>query len=307
MAISLGASASHSLEATFDELVDNPGAMSIAMWVRVNAAPDASNYLVHKYDGGSQTGWLLMTKADRTLQWFTEIAAASETSDAGAALAAATWQHVVVSWDGSDVEFYIDAVDSAGASGHTKAAGTSSGFGITLGNSGGAGAPVSMAHVMVWDTALTANEAVSLFAGGLVQTDNLKFWYSGDVLDGYNQMTGVAASVTGSPTIVEGAPHSGSPRPGAPREQLFLDAPPLNRQYVFLEPGPFVGTLNGITRPHVTIGEQPRDPRMEECVTSTGTTSETVTIPAPGSITTTWTKGYTSITTCWNKGRNSYA
>lgn len=247
MPADFGSGDAHANSIVTANVLDAPSAMSLAMWIYVTTDPAGTSSITSKRSAAQGGGWQLRLASDRKPGFVTTDGGSNESSPSNLALTAATWEHLVVSWDGSDVYFFVDGSKSGGLTGHTHACGTSANS-VDIGNAinADAGAAVSIAHLMGWDVALSDDEVASLYAGGLVQTDNLVHWYSGDGDPGKEQMSGGVATKNNT-VVFTGilAAHSGSPRPGEPGRQVLLDMSPWMRpQYCSLEPGPQLNRQN---------------------------------------------------------------
>lgn len=287
MAYDFGAD-QHNNRVNIGDILDAPTACTLSCWIFIDEAPSAaSSHIMVRRDGGTSDGWALRIATNLKPDWVTIVATSAEVSASSAAITVDKWTHLLLTWDGSDVVFYIDGTSNTTA--HTKACGaTTRNADLGAWNGNGRGVDCHMSDIMFWTTALSAVDAASAYAGGIPAWDSLVGWWPGHGSPGYNLIDGTAAVEENTIAYLDSVVR-GNPSPGRPQPQLMnLGQPHIHRQDVNLVP------------------DIP-SPDLEETVVTSGTSSETVVIPEPNGITTIWTKGYSSITTVWTKGPNSYA
>jgi len=208
-----GAAETHSNYITYDSPAATraPAALSIAMILKREAIVTAGRSIFGiLHTTGGQSGWEIRTgqagNEDHLGFIFGTGAAWVISEDTNKALSAGVHYHLVLTFDQSNTRWYWD-----GGSANTVAASgsiSSSSDPITVGNYAegkNAGHACDLGQIMVWDATLTADEALSVFGGGIPQADNLQFWTPCHGDPGQNLVTGGAGTKGNTVNLVERA------------------------------------------------------------------------------------------------------
>lgn len=240
MAIDFGSVASTAIDIGYGSALDNPGALSIAMWFRLNANDGAADEICSHMNAGAD-GWLLRMTGSNGIRFRTDNGVANEEDSATDTFTVGTWAHLGFTWSGTAVNFYIDGtVDSGGELAHTQVT-TGVGEVMTVGKRVNGSAPMSWAHLLIWDSNIGVDGIVAAMNGTLVDTDNLKLWVRANGTPSYNSIDGTVGTVgEGTPaSLAEHLAHKGRGVPGF--QDLFFDSgPQINRQDLMFDSGPHI-------------------------------------------------------------------
>lgn len=187
-------------------MMDTPAAYTIAFDLYLNAT-GAVGVVFSKYDHGTEPwkGWRCYIAADDKLYLNhgngvdANVEVAATTAYSGS-----TYYRCMVSWDGTNADFYKNgAADGTPAFSQTLTANSQTTC-IGSDDGGGSNSPNGyIGHVMWWDAALTADEAAMHYAGVIPRAPNLKFWAPGWSDPGMELVGQASGTKAGTVTIVE--------------------------------------------------------------------------------------------------------
>ena len=157
------------------EIADNAafeftsGNFSVEAWVKFDSTPTSGELIVGKWVGGGFE-WLMYVDASLGIG-FSIMSTASPTdwlTAEGAVLSTATWYHVVVTLSGTTLTVYVDgssyATDST-VTGSRYSSGTTTPVTIGARTGGGSAVDAHIAHVSIYNTALSSGRVSAHYAG----------------------------------------------------------------------------------------------------------------------------------------------
>jgi hypothetical protein len=293
MALSFGSSAMHSNALRYGNItaLNAFTAYTMALWIYVTTAPSASttDYIAAKWSGTD--GWLLGLFRDSTGTG-TRLSTTHYQSSAAATglgianeIVTGSWNHVAVTWSGTQALFYLNGALTATRA-LTQAIGTNS-SNFVIGNltSENNGAAAILQDFMIWTTALTADEIRAVRVGGIPQGDALVIHNGCMAAPGYDYVSGTVPTKVGTVTTNEWR------KKGSRMKQGY--GQPMFYEYLW--------ATSKRSRSPIRMSEQ-WDTSIEESVAEDLVTSETVTRTEPDSLSTTWVKDRGQVTQHWAKG-----
>lgn len=157
---------------------------TLSCWIRPDNVSGGKAIAQRLTTGGFNLGWTWILSGNVLL--FERLGGGSYTDSTGSTtLSANVWTHIAVTYDGSDVRFYVNGQpDSAGALSNTRAIGASSNN-MLLGNYPSPyGLPLTgrMAKFAVWGSALSAGTIQAHYLSGSPDADSGTRTYTADGL-----------------------------------------------------------------------------------------------------------------------------
>lgn len=183
-------------------VMDAPVAYSYAVWLNKTASADGVGTFFGKRPDDSSGGyWNIYTdNVDKINVQHYDGTATIVT--ANTALTVGTTQHIGGTWDGANMDFYLNGVPD-GTPAFTRAITTNS-VAVTIGDiirTGSLGLQCKIGQVMWWNVALTAAEMASVYAGFIPRVDRLKFWPECIYDPGFDRIGGIAGTKVGTVSI----------------------------------------------------------------------------------------------------------
>lgn len=195
----------HSNKIDFGDVaaVDALTAYSIAFWINVNAAVAGSSDLVSKWS--ANTGWIVQLNSSEQMVMFHGDGAANTSVTCTTAFVVGTMAHAVITWDGSNVDFYIDGALINSPAMTRSIADTGDALEIAQGVAGNQGVAMALGQLMIWNVDIGAGGVTSLYGGVVPRGDALKVWAPGYTDPGLELVGQNSATKTGTVTIIEDA------------------------------------------------------------------------------------------------------
>lgn len=210
MAFDFGGTKTHSNGVDYGNVtaLNAPTAYTIALLLKVEIADPATSIFSKQKTTSVANGWRLYINTTRTLQLqHANADAFSSTATPTGALSTGQWYRVVVAYDATDTQLYVDGTNTSSAS-PTSAPGTTTN-GVRIGSTGAGsdGAAIDTAHVMWWNVKLNAQEARS-WPWVIPRPTSLKFWAPCSAVTEKDLIGGNAGSLAGTVNIVEHGRHT---------------------------------------------------------------------------------------------------
>ena len=180
---------------------DGNTAMSWAYHVNPDTLVDASRMIAK--GTGNTDPWNIFMRTSGVISLLISNGTTFSFTDSTNVLVAGQDNTVVVSWDGSNVTFTINGAAETIALSETMQAGADV-LSINNRTAGTLAMDGVMEHVMLWNVALTANEALSYHNGMIPRPSSLTFWNPCYIDTMPDLITGNAATKTGTVAIEDG-------------------------------------------------------------------------------------------------------
>jgi len=295
--------------------LDNPTAYSFAATITIDAGAIGTRSFFGKGDlSTGADGWWIEMDVNEKLR----VSHGNGGYVAGTAStnALSGTKYVVVTWDGTNVKYYINKVANGTPAYNTPAA--TNAIAVKAGDNGVAtalGASANIGHIMWWDTALSVQEAQSL-PQNIPQIDNLKFWAPGWSDPGIEIVGQATATKAGTVNIVNDAvPYCMMPGRG----QTWKGMPGIEYIYKVISDNMglsegSVGVPTWIQVVSDTLGVNDKSEEESGYNEPPGTlidtvsgTSDSTDVVTDGTITTTWTiEESEGLSTEWNMTENVF-
>lgn len=204
MAYNFGTSDGHSNYIHFGDIagMDAPVVYSVAFWVYINTTSGGNRVVIAKRSGG--VGWrVVINSSDKCQAYHEDSGAGSYSTEAGTAVGTGAWHHLVVTWDGSNIRYYLDGV-ADGSPAFTQAIDANA-VNVTIGADGATGLAARIGHMMWWNVALSTDEGPMVYGGMIPRLDALQFWVPGIMDPDSDWISQTAGTKSGTVTIVEGS------------------------------------------------------------------------------------------------------
>lgn len=189
--------------------LDAPAAYTMSAWVELQTlvAGGTAVFIFSKRNDAADAndGWSWGIEAAEKPRVIHGDGTTTTAVVANTALTIGTTHHLVLTWDGSNCDFYLDGV-ADGTPAQTRTITTNPGSDVTicdLDDPVANGSAARIGHVMFWDAAATTQEAISIYAGGIPNPANLKFWAPGWNDPGTDIVGQVAGTKVNTVTIKE--------------------------------------------------------------------------------------------------------
>lgn len=143
-------------------------ALSVAFWIYVGDITSQATVAAQWLTTGNQRGWSVECNTSEKMQlWLSSDGSGAEGETTATALTQSTWTHVTITYDGTNVRFYLNGVlDTTSATSVATIFDSTNNIIVGAVNSGAAQFfPGRLADFRVYKSTLTAAEAASLYQG----------------------------------------------------------------------------------------------------------------------------------------------